>query len=511
MKPRCQPLLILALLILSAGCSDWLHLEPESELIREEFWQTGEDVQAVVAGAYKELAGTVGLLFKWGELRADLFIPGANIGADDRKIMDGFIYPLNDLNRWDRLYRTINFANTVLKFSPMVVDRDQSFGINESRAFEAEALFLRSLCYFYLVRIFRDVPLVLEASENDAQDYYPAVSGEQEIFLQIVDDLNQAVQYLPTSYGRLEYDKGRATKGAAYALMAEVYLYFEKYQASIDACDQVINSGMYGMIDGEDWFMNFFPGNSNESIFEVQFDKDLDQTNSLYSMMAPNPGDGTFPDGNDEFRVSPYFVKEYEKYPADRRAGSRTYWDYSGAGWYRFETSHVLWKYVGTEGLPSLATGAAATGYRTGNKESDANWIVYRYPDILLMKAEALVQQGALAGAVDLLNQVRTRALVETVENIPNKDDLEVLLLEERAKEFCGEGKRWFDLVRFGKRNGYARSDLLIRILAENKTFEEAEIIRSKYSNPNSWFLPIHKDELDQNNKLVQNPYYINQ
>ncbi len=509
MKTRTILLLILA--ILPWGCSEWLQLEPESQLIREEFWQTGEDVEAVVAGTYKELSGTVELLFKWGELRADLLVPGVNISAEDRKIMDGFIYPENDLNKWDRLYRTINFANTVLKFSPLVVDRDQTFNENESRAFEAEALFVRSLCYFYLVRIFRDVPLVLEASENDAQDYYPAVSLEQDIFLQIIDDLNIAVQGLPTSYGRKEYDKGRATKAAAYALMADIYLYFEKYQACIDACNQVINSGLFGLIDGEDWFMNYFPGNSNESIFEVQFDKDLDQTNLLYRMVAPYPGDGTYPDGNDEFRVSPYFVKDFERYPSDRRAGNRTYMAYSGGGWYRFATSYVLWKYVGTEGTPSSATGSSASGYRIGNKESDANWIVYRYPDILLIKADALVQQGAFGEAVDLINLVRGRALVEPVSDISSKHTLEDIILEERAKEFCGEGKRWFDLIRFGRRNNYERIDRFIEILADNKSYEEARIIRSKYSNPDSWYYPIHQDEIDQNDKLVQNPYYLNQ
>ena len=103
---------------LHTGCSDWLHLEPESELIREEFWQTGDDVQAVVAGTYKELAGIVEALFKWGELRGDLIYPGTNISPDDRRIMDGFIYPENPLNEWDQLYRTINFANTVLNSLP---------------------------------------------------------------------------------------------------------------------------------------------------------------------------------------------------------------------------------------------------------------------------------------------------------------------------------------------------------------------------------------------------------
>lgn len=511
MRRKITHLSAVLMVLLSGGCSDWLQLEPESELTREEFWQTGEDVQAVVAGAYKELAGTVEKLFKWGELRADLMAPGANISATDRQIMDGFIYPENPLNRWDQLYRTINFANTVLKFSPVVVTRDQSFGENESKALEAEALYLRSLCYFYLVRIFRDVPLVLEASENDAQDYYPPISTDQEVFLQIIDDLQTAAEWLPTSYGRLVYDKGRATKAAAYALLADVYLYFEKYQACVDACNQVINSGLFGLIDGEDWFMNFFPGNSNESIFEVQFDKDLEQTNLLYRMFAPKPGDATYPDGNDEFRVSPEFVKEFEAFPSDRRGGNRTYMAYSGAGWYRFATSNVLWKYVGTEGAPSVATGEAASGYRIGNKESDANWIIHRYPDLLLMKAEALVQQGDFSGAVGLINQVRSRALVPFVDNISSKNALEEVILEERSKEFCGEGKRWFDLIRFGRRNNHARMQDFIEILAEDKSYEEAQIIRSKYSNTNSWYLPIHQDEIDQNDRLVQNPYYMNQ
>ncbi len=503
-------MILLFSLIFHNGCTDWLQLEPESQLTREEFWQTGEDVEAVVAGTYKEMTSLVEKFFKWGELRADLFVPGLNIDADDRKIMDGFIYPENELNRWDQLYRTINYANTVLKFAPIVVTRDNTFKENESKALEAEALYLRSLCYFYLVRIFRNVPLVLEASENDAQDYYPATSTEQEVFLQIIDDLKIAVQNLPTTYSKIEYSKGRATKAAAYALMADVYLYFEKYQAAIDACDQIIGGGLYGLIDGEDWFMNFFPGNSNESIFELQFDKDLNQTNSLYKMYAP-AFDDTYPDGNDEFRVSPFFVKEFEKNMADRRGGNRTYLAYSGGGWYIFDKIYILWKYVGTEGLPNTATGAVATGYRIGNKESDAHWIIYRYPEILLIKAEALVQQGNFGSAIDLINLVRARALVEPISGISNKNALEDIILEERAKEFCGEGKRWFDLIRMGRRNSFERVDRLIEILSENKTYEESEIIRSKYSNHDSWYLPIHQDEIDQNNKLVQNPYYINQ
>jgi hypothetical protein len=204
-------------------------------------------------------------------------------------------------------------------------------------------------------------------------------------------------------------------------------------------------------------------------------------------------------------------VTEFEKYLGDRRAGNRTYLTYTGAGWYVHAASHVLWKYVGTEGTPSTVTGAAQSGYRNGNQESDANWIVYRYPDILLMKAEALAQQSEFEQALQLVNQVRNRARVEPAADISSKNALEDIILEERAKELCGEGKRWFDLIRLGRRNNFERKDRFIEILADNKSYEEAEVIRSKYSNPDSWYLPIHQDEIDQNNQLVQNPYYINQ
>jgi hypothetical protein len=127
------------------------------------------------------------------------------------------------------------------------------------------------------------------------------------------------------------------------------------------------------------------------------------------------------------------------------------------------------------------------------------------------MKAEALVQQGAFSEAILLINQVRNRALIDPVDDISDRYSLDDIIMQERAWEFCGEGKRWFDLVRFGRRNNYERMDRFIEILTENKPYEEAQIIKSKFSNTNSWYLPIHQDEIDQNNKLEQNPYYINQ
>jgi hypothetical protein len=498
--PAMKKFLLIFSLVLAASCSKWLQLEPESELTREEFWRTGLDVESVVSGTYKELAGAVSTFFKWGELRADIMIPGSRISTDDRNIMDGHIFPANPLAEWNQLYRAINYANTILKFSPLVVSRDQTFTSNESKAFEAEALYLRSLCYFYLVRVFRDVPLVLEASISDNQDYYPAKSSESEVIVQIINDLKTALANLPNSYGKLEYDKGRATKASTNALLADVYLFSEKYKECINACDQIINSGQYALIEGDNWFANFFPGNSNESIFEIQFDKDRNQTNSLYSMTAPYPGDYTYPDGNDEFRFSPNIVTIFKKFEGDRRAGNNTYLPYD------VNNNHfILWKYIGTSSSELSMTP------RNGNRESDAHWIIYRYADILLMKAEASAELGNYTKATELINIIRKRAGIGMVMESANKSIMEDYILEERLREFAGEGKRWFDLVRYGRRNNFENKNKFIDLLTKNKSQGDREILRSKFSNTNSWYLPIYQDEIQQNSKLVQNPYYINQ
>jgi starch-binding outer membrane protein, SusD/RagB family len=490
---------IAGLLLALSSCSDWLQLEPESDLTREEFWRSQGDVEAAIGGAYKELAGTVKTCFKWGELRGDILVSGSHIDIDDRNIMDGNIYPENGLTEWAEFYRTINYANTILKFSPQVMERDQTFTENESKALEAEALYLRSLCYYYLVRVFRDVPLVLEASLTDDQDYYPVIAKEEDILAQLIADLKTAVRYLPNTYGKIEYDKGRATKSAAFALLADIYLHRENYAECIDYCDQIINAHQFALIDGEDWFFNFYPGNSNESIFEIQFDKEQGQLNDLYSMTAPFPGDNTYPDGNDEFRFSPYMVKQFLKFEGDRRAGNKTYLPFN-----LLNNHFILWKYIGTSNSEFIMTP------RNGNRESDANWIIYRFADILLMKAEASIESGNYSTATQLINQIRKRAGIDLIAESSNKSILLETLLDERAKEFAGEGKRWFDLVRYGRRNDYENKDKFITLLTANKTLEIKEVLRSKYSNTDSWFLPINQNEIDQNSNLVQNPYYVN-
>lgn len=124
------------------------------------------------------------------------------------------------------------------------------------------------------------------------------------------------------------------------------------------------------------------------------------------------------------------------------------------------------------------------------------------------MKAEALGQLDQYDEAIALVNQVRQRVYLGSVEPSKNRISVEDFILEERAKEFAFEGKRWFDLLRMGRRNNYERkADLIDRIVQFVPAFQRPVYI-AKLSDPYGWYFPIYYKEIEANKNLVQNPYY---
>jgi hypothetical protein len=165
-------------------------------------------------------------------------------------------------------------------------------------------------------------------------------------------------------------------------------------------------------------------------------------------------------------------------------------------------TDNTIWKYIGLNNTIGRA-----------QVESYAHWIVYRYPDILLMKAEALNQQGGHGQeALDLVYKVRTRArALELTNNNPDaadKDGVATFILEERAREFAYEGKRWFDLLRNAKRNNYEHLNLLLDVVATTVAPDRQQSAIAKFRDKNCHYLPIFAYELQTDKLLVQNPFY---
>jgi hypothetical protein len=145
---------------------------------------------------------------------------------------------------------------------------------------------------------------------------------------------------------------------------------------------------------------------------------------------------------------------------------------------------------------------------RTGVESASCNWIVYRFADVLLMKAEALSQLGKYNEAFVILKEIRERAGVGMMKIANTSVAYEDAIMHERALEFAYEGKRWFDLLRLGRRNDYARKDKLIEVIVSNVPSTQKRILATKLTNPMGWYLPIYEKEIERNNKLVQNPYY---
>ena len=164
------------------------------------------------------------------------------------------------------------------------------------------------------------------------------------------------------------------------------------------------------------------------------------------------------------------------------------------------EDDFIIWKYVGR--APDGRT------VRSGSDQTSCNWIVYRLADVLLMKAEALSQINRFTEAQAIINLIRDRADVPAL-SLPNSAAaFEDAILEERAIEFAFEGKRWFDLLRMGRRNNYERKSRLIQIIVSNVPSTQKRILATKLTNPLGWYLPISESEIERNKNLVQNPYY---
>jgi starch-binding outer membrane protein, SusD/RagB family len=486
----------LLLLTSIVSCKKYLNLTPPDGITGAEYWQTKEQVQASVTGCYASLLGSPNgsqslaeLFFLWGELRADMLATTTATTNNELDIMNVNILPTNSIVNWRSVYQTINYCNTVIDFAPQVLGRDQTFTQDALNKSIAEAKALRALMYFYLVRSFGDVPLKLKSTSSDAEIVPIPKTSKDSVLIQIVQDLNEAETNAVYSFGDQASDKGKMTKFTINAIQADVYLWMERYQDCITACDKIINSNHFGLIDGSNsntWFTTLYVnGNSNESIFEFQFDNQ--RQNTFYQLLAAP---------NKHFVASPYVVSDIYNVDAvssDLRGDSTSF----------RSTDNQIWKYSGLSN--NNRTQRASNNY-------SSHWFVYRYADILLMKAEAANQLGNGTEALDLVYQIRNRAHALAITNTnpspTDKDAVADFILQERAREFAFEGKRWYDLLRNAKRNNYRRINLLLQMVANTVPPDRQQSAIAKFKDPNSHYFPIYYYELQTDPLLVQNPFY---
>ena len=522
MKHHILRIFVIAALTLTTttACNDWLDVLPNNEQVTDDYWKSKEDVEAVIASGYYYLRQCVPTIIKWGELRGGTIY---TTSTGDSKLQDFNMTPTHSLCDWSNIYKVIGMANSVILYAPGVDDDTYYDAIRNSHL--AEAYFLRAYCYMLLVKNFRDVPLVMQAYVNDAASFDLAKSTDTQIVAQIKEDVKTA---LATGAAKGTYEeewatKGRATKWALYALMADACLWSEDYDQCIEYCNLILNATdafrPAFMTNTNDWYTMFYPGNSNESIFELNWDYSQNQTNNfnnLFTLTVSSPLKPTT-------RATELMKQETQTLKdngltEDGRMGRMlmaTYVPDNGQvlGW-PSSSQYYIWKYYGTD-VPDITGGARA--------HQDANFIIYRVAEIMLIKAQALTMKGqaSWAEAVSLINRIRHRAALpnfkdidtqspEAAQQISQLDELMLLeeVLDQKELELMAEGKRWYDLLWLGRvGNGKYRTQFINKVVEGNQTTNQ-QWIRSVLQDPNAWYMPIPQADIEHNKLLEQNPYY---
>ncbi len=437
---------VLASFSLMACNDDFIALNPISDISETNFYKSPQDMEIAVNAAYAGLRNTglfnQGLYFV-GEMRSDNTATSW-VSGDSYDTESIYYFTVISSNRylntiWNDAYNAILRCNVVLDRID-AVDMDQTL----KEQYKGEVRFLRALEYFYLVQIFGDVPLVLTeitVQEAYAQGRAPA----QQVYAQIMEDLQFAEDALPPTYGSV--DIGRATSGAAKGILGKVYLTMKNYPEAKTKLEEVINSSSYQLLPNYADLWDLQHENSMESLFEVQYLKGGRGTGSPFAnAFAPKFSNQIVVQVGGAGSVnSPTVDMENAYEPGDLRK------DLSLApGYVNDAGDFVPYAYIKKYFDVPFEDG-----------DANNNWIVLRYADVLLMYAEVLNELGFAPDgqAFQLLNQIRERASLvpKTANNadpklrVADQQAFRLSIEQERRVELAFENHRWFDLVRTGR------------------------------------------------------------
>ncbi|OON69297.1 RagB/SusD family nutrient uptake outer membrane protein [Hymenobacter sp. CRA2] len=512
-----------ALLLSATACEKNLLDQTNPNLpLTELSWTTSDDAVRGSVACYAGLQG-LGMYRRWLNFAFDLRddtgfsqSPWGELADFTHFIQVNYNFEVSN-NIWRDHYRTIFRCNQVIDRVPTIQGMDATL----QRRIVAEARFLRALSYFNLVSLYGNVPLMLQYS-TDLNQAAPQ-GTEAQVWTQVITDLQAAQADLPVSYPSA--DVGRATKGAAIALLGKAYMQNRRWADAQAQFAQLINSSTYNYRLTANYTDNFrhTTENNSESIFEVQFSDEKkggndagngpDATSSQggqRSQFWGVPGFG-FNDGE----VRPWVVREFLQEGTatgqrDPRLAATVF--YNRRDLTQFPTplaSDADTLVYGTGFLTRYGRNARDRSrvywrkyqtdyYRTFEDfDSPINQRVIRYADILLLQAEALNEQNQPATAIPLINQVRQRAGLAPLPTTLGQTALRTQIMHERVTELTGEGVRWFDLQRWGLLDNPATVDQLKQ---RDPDFNNFVVGKSR-------LLPLVQSDVDLN-RLQQNPGY---
>jgi hypothetical protein len=505
-------IIFIYIVAVATGCSkSFLDKRSLTQLGEASFWKTEQDAVLGVNGIYEVLQDRV--LFS-GNLNGTAGLPMYDTFGDNAynsfkfegpgNFMSANIDPSNAFfsSLWVSLYKGIARANNALEN----MDKIPTTAMSDSsrKALRGQALFLRSLFYMHLAMYFEDAPLILKV-QTLAESYVPK-NTYQQLSTQIVNDLKEAITLLPVRYSAAQY--GYATRGAALGMLARFQLYNKDHQGVMDATTTLLTMG-YALNPNYSQLFTEAGEFSNEILFSVRFSQDASNNGELFSgtfLAAPKVDQQPMPnlvrdyyctDGR-PITTSPLYSAANPKNNRDPRLTASVYFrndifitDLNRAFTGNTATGFGLKKYIRT------AASAAGIGvFNPGGQD----FIVLRYADVLLMRAEAMVELNQLAGAYALVNQVRARVGMPTVQAVEGSALTQAafrdVIRHERRVELAFEGLRFYDLKRWGAVQAAFQRVAVDNIAGYGATFRGTR----------SEIFPIPLSELNANSQLTQHP-----
>lgn len=475
------------------ACEKFLDEKPQSDLTKENT-QTQEQVSAYssVSDAKSELNGVYALFkadiyegnaFYIGDCMSDNCYIGGD-GVSEEQLDNLTVSATNSViaTSWSQFYAIVGSATNVIENVKLM---DSSLIDDATRAqIIADAKFARAWVLFDIIKYWGDAPMTLQLIPSITVDnidkwypiMYPSRTSEEEIYAQIISDLDEnTINNLPSkSAGAF-----CGTQGAAYGLLAKVYATMGKkserdYSKVVDMCDNVIKQG-YSLVPDFESLWTVDGKFSSESIFEMYFSDTAEQHNWAYWVLLSDVSGDVVVSWRRYCTPTQDIVAKFDK-EKDVRYKSSIYW-----------TAVPYDTYWPAKNYP--------LAYKIRQKESDI--ILLRLADILLLKAEALVELNRPKEALMIVNDIRNRAGLSGLSLSLSVAEARLAVENERQLELLFEGQRWWDLIR------NERMEEVMKTAHDkngNLRFSEIPAWRAK--------LPIPQAQIDINERLTQNIGY---
>lgn len=481
----------------ATGCSDFLDESDPSNFTVENYFTKPEHARSSVNAIYANLRVPMGSGFGGGTWMMTEFATGLAATDLGQAVNSYFVKDLRNTSDngygqsyWQFYYKGIANANLSIAKIPGI-----SMDAAEAKRLMGEAYFLRAFYYFNLVQMFGNIPLILDPVDLQSEQLRPSAAAPEEVYNRIVEDLKTAeAAGLP-----MTDVSGKVSTGAVKSLLAKVYLTMAGYPLQKGAAyydlaakkaEEVIDSKQFKLFASYDDLHNPAKKNVEENIFMIQFKTQILPSNWQVSIIPYNKNISAYSDETGGIYSTGDFVKSYEA--GDLRAKEKQFF------FTKFTNESDRTKEVDLGGyfiykhFDNVA--------QTSSANSDLNWSVIRYADVLLMYAEASNEVGGpSAKAYEAVNAIRTRAQLPALAGLA-KDTFREAVWAERWHELCFENITWFDMARLRKAYNVTTKkfdNYVGHKFSYGPTLTERELL-----------FPIPTPEIRNNTNLKQNAGY---